>query len=83
MQRYVSSEVICSRLILSLQDTIQFWPLAASMLGMSFRDPLVVMRVMVQVRPQAIPNSTIGTAHETCQMVQLLHCCTLSFDAVS
>lgn len=32
-----------------LQDTLQFLPLAVTMLGMSFRDPLVVMRVVSQV----------------------------------
>jgi len=31
------------------QDTIRFWPLAVTMLGMSFRDPLVVSRVVRQV----------------------------------
>lgn len=30
------------------QDTIQFWPLAASMLSMSLRDPVVVLRVVAQ-----------------------------------
>jgi hypothetical protein len=33
------------------QDTIRFWPLAVTMLGMSFRDPVVVTRVVRLVRP--------------------------------
>ncbi len=32
------------------QDTINFLPLAVSMLGMSARDPLVVFRVVCQAR---------------------------------
>ena len=43
----------CCRLssVLLLQDTIRFWPLAVTMLGMSFRDPVVVTRVVRLVRP--------------------------------
>lgn len=37
-----------------LQDTIQFWPLVSSMLGMSMRDPIVVARVMIQVGPKVL-----------------------------
>lgn len=33
-----------------VQDTIRFWPLAVTMLGMSFRDPVVVSRVVRLVR---------------------------------
>ena len=39
-----------------LQDTIRFWPLAVSMLGMSFQDPLVVFRVVRLVRPPCAGN---------------------------
>lgn len=37
------------------QDTIRFWPLAVTMLGMSFRDPLVVSRVVRQVNTFSTP----------------------------
>ncbi|KAI3432283.1 hypothetical protein D9Q98_003843 [Chlorella vulgaris] len=34
-----------------LQDTLRFWPLAATMLGMLLRDPICICRVLVQLGP--------------------------------
>ena len=41
-----------------MQDTIRFWPLAVTMLGMSVRDPVVVSRVVRLVRA---PRFLLGT----------------------
>lgn len=48
------SSVVCTETLVAscffVQDTIRFWPLAVTMLGMSFRDPVVVTRVVRLVR---------------------------------